>query len=202
MHTKPYTIAITGGIASGKSRIACWLKNQGLPVIDADEVARQITRPHTPVFQKIIDTFGVQAEINGELNRAYLRKLIFSDSKARQKLEAITHPTIHTAIKQQLNTLKSPLAFVELPLLAEIQKPDYIDEIWVADCPETIQLQRCMARGLDQTTCLNIIQSQATRKMRYQLADHLINTHCDWSHTCAALKSLLLQKHNTANGPY
>lgn len=192
MCAKPYTIALTGGIASGKSRICQWLEAQGYPVINADQVAKEVSKEGTKVAREIKRIFGTQAYLeNGALNRAYLREKIFSDPSARQALEAITHPAIHQQIKGQLKALNMPLAFVEIPLLVETGKPDYIDEVWVADCPEEIQLSRCMARGLDEQTCLNILSAQATRDQRQQLADQVIPTDCIWTQTEHVLQELL-----------
>ncbi len=171
-----FTVGVTGGIGSGKSTAADRFRQLGVPVIDADVVARQIVEPGMPALQEIINAFGESvANDRGELDRAELRKIIFSDSNRKSQLEAILHPRIYAEILRLLSELSTSYAIVVIPLLAESNREYPLDRILVIDVPSDVQISRVTTRD-DQSTeeVERIISSQASRHSRLTIADDVI----------------------------
>ena len=172
-----FTVGVTGGIGSGKSSAADQFRQLGVPVIDADVVARQIVEPGMPALQEIINAFGESVTNDwGELDRAALRKIIFSDSSRKSQLEAILHPRIYDEILRLLSELSTPYAIVVIPLLAESKREYPLDRILVIDVPSDVQISRVTTRD-DQSTeeVERIISSQASRHSRLAIADDVID---------------------------
>lgn len=172
--------ALTGGIASGKSSVRQLCEKMGFPTLDADIAAREIVAPNQPGLVEIERIFGSDILTKGELNRSKLRELIFQNAEAKQQLEAILHPMIRQRLTEQVEQLKQtePQAIiVEIPLLTETGKPDYVDKVIVLDIPPELQIQRAIARNpeLSSQQVKRIIQQQASRTERRLIADHLID---------------------------
>lgn len=171
---------LTGGIGSGKTTVRQLFEEEGVPTLDADQIAREVVAKNQPGLAEIERTFGADYLTNGELNRAKLRELIFNDATAKQTLEAILHPLIRQRTKQLIRQLEKqhpPAIIVEIPLLTEIGKPDYIDEIIVLDLAPETQLKRAITRdNLPEEDIQKIIQQQATRAERRAIADIILNT--------------------------
>lgn len=171
---------LTGGIGSGKTTVRQLFEEEGVPTLDADKIARDVVAKNQPGLAEIERTFGADYLTNGELNRAKLRELIFNDASAKQTLEAILHPLIRQRTKQLIQQLEEqhPTAVVvEIPLLTETGKPDYIDDVIVLDLAPEIQLKRAIARDqLPEEAIQKIIQQQATRNERLAIADIILNT--------------------------
>lgn len=191
-------IALTGGIGSGKSRILQWLASQGLPTLNADQIARDIVAPGTEALNAIVQKFGQNMlQKDGTLNRAKLRQQIFQSPEAKTWLEQLLHPKIRQQTQKQIETLKKQqpaLIIIEIPLLAETGKPDYIDQVWVADCQETTQCQRAAQReNTSPADIQKIIDQQASRSQRLALADYIINTEGSFEEVIEQLNQILLQ---------
>ncbi len=143
-------IGLTGGIASGKSTAARLLAEQGMPVIDADLLAREAVLPGSGALSAIISLFGSRMLLpDGTLDRGALGKVVFADPEARKQLEGIIHPEVRRLAKSKLQALQEsgvPVVFYMAPLLIEAGADDLCDEIWVVDLDEESQLQRIMAR--------------------------------------------------------
>ncbi len=192
MRKRPTVIALSGGLCSGKSAVARWLKAQGYPVLDLDQVAREVVAPGQPALRAIEKAFGPSAlNPDGTLNRTHLREIVFQDDQARARLEAITHPAIDAATRTWLSQQTSGPVFVEIPLLAEKGKPDYVDTVWIVDCEDAVRCQRCLQRGVDAPTFARICAAQASREQRLALADAVIDNSGEWFETEAQLKQLL-----------
>ena len=176
------TIGLTGGIGCGKSTVAKHFVQLGVPVIDADEVARDVVATGQPALQRLQLSFGDEVlNSDGSLNRAWLRERVFSDMQQRQQLEAIVHPLIYQAIQAQLKQL-SQLAvthycIVCLPLLFETRESAYfIDRVLVIDCPLEVQIARVQQRDrftIDRIQ--SIIDAQVSRAFRLTRADDVID---------------------------
>lgn len=143
-------IGLTGGIASGKSTVAEILAGLGVPVIDADQLARAVVAPGEPALAAIVAAFG-EGVINpdGSLNRPALGAIVFADPAARKRLEAITHPAIARLAEARLAELRrqgAPVAIYMAPLLIEAGVTRRVDEIWVVYADRETQLGRLMAR--------------------------------------------------------
>ncbi len=174
-------LAITGGIGSGKTTVLNWFKSKLIPTINADKISHDLVAKGQKGLQTIVDYFGESILDNsGELNRSYMRQLIFTNPDAKSTLENILHPLIQQETKKQLTQLeteKHPLAVVEIPLLAETGRPDYIDIVWAIDCSPKTQLNRVKERNkMSEGEIIAIIKSQASSKQRKQIADTVINS--------------------------
>jgi dephospho-CoA kinase len=148
-------IGLTGGIGSGKSEIAAFLKELGAGVIDADKVGHEILNPGKPGWHKVIETFGKDiCDQTGKIDRKKLAKIVFQNSDAVDKLNQITHPLILNEIKLRLNKLEAEgfeVAIVEAALLIEAGWTPFMDQIWLSITPKEIALSRLMKRGLTES---------------------------------------------------
>jgi len=143
-------IGLTGGIASGKSTVADIITGHGIPVVDADQLAREAVLPGSSALRQIVAAFGgVVLQKNGSLDRAVLAKKIFSVPSARRTLESILHPAIKELAQKRLEELRRegvPVAFYMAPLLIEAGVADRVDEIWVVYVGREVQLERIRKR--------------------------------------------------------
>jgi len=174
-------LAITGGIGCGKTTVLNWFKSKSIPTISADKISHDLVAKGQDGLQTIVDYFGDKIlSDDGELDRAYLRNLVFSNPSAKQTLENIMHPLIQAETKRLLadkNRQGHALSVVEIPLLAETGKPDYIDIVWVIDCSQETQVKRVKERdNLAESEILAIINSQASAKDRAKIADTIIKS--------------------------
>jgi dephospho-CoA kinase len=178
---KTLVIGLTGGIGSGKSTVAGEFSRLGVPVIDTDQLARELVAPGQPALQEIVTRFGPRAlQDDGTLDRAWLRTRIFSDSTAKQALEAILHPRIRQRVREWLATVTSPYCVVVIPLLLETHQTDLVDRILVVDAPEKEQLKRVAARdGLSHNVVAGIMAAQTDRTTRLSAADDVIVNDAD-----------------------
>jgi dephospho-CoA kinase len=186
-------IGLTGGIASGKSAAADHFAALGVPVIDADRIARELVEPGKPALKKICQRFGNSILLeNGELDRATMREIIFIDAQARQDLEAILHPLIRDVITERIAALDDCYCIVVIPLLTESGNWGILDHRLVIDCPESLQLERLQQRDqLDLEQAKRILDAQASREQRKAIADDII----DNSHDLAYLESAVEKLH-------
>jgi dephospho-CoA kinase len=174
-------IALTGGIGSGKSSVTDLLAGLGVPVINADEISHSLTAPGNPVLEEIAKAFGSRfVDARGDLDRAALRTLVFSDSAARARLESILHPRIRAEMRRRLESLSAPYVVLEIPLLFETRQMDLVDRILVVDLPESEQIRRVRHRsGLHIDETRRILESQASRSQRLEGADDIIDNSGD-----------------------
>lgn len=172
-----FAVGLTGGIGSGKSTVAELFAERGVPVIDTDVIARELTAPDSAALIAIQDAFGdtVMRE-DGSLDRAQLRRRVFADSAARHTLEAILHPRIRQAVVQALTGLHAPYALIVIPLLIETGAyAGILDRVLVVDCPEDMQITRVMARNdFTRAEVEAILAAQAERAVRLAAADDVI----------------------------
>lgn len=169
-------IGLTGGIASGKSTVSAAFAQLGVPVIDADEVAREVVAPGTPGLQAVVRRFGEQVlDPAGALNRGALRAMIFQDPQARHDLEAILHPLIRHRMETLANATAGPYVVMAIPLLVEGGPSDRVDRILVVDTDESAQVQRVVTRDhVDVAQARAILAAQASRAQRLSVADDVL----------------------------
>jgi dephospho-CoA kinase len=170
-------IALTGGIASGKSAVAELFAAKGVPVFDTDQIARDVVEPGTPALASIVAEFGAEIlEPSGRLDRKRMRELVFADAHKRKTLEAITHPAIREELARRSRAAADALYQIHvIPLLVESGRAGAYERVLVVDVPETEQLRRLQARdGTDETTAKNILAAQASRDARLSVADDVI----------------------------
>ena len=169
-------IGVTGGIGSGKTTVANLFSSLGVPVIDADELARQVVAPGQPAYEEILQHFGTAIlSKSGELDRRRLRARIFSDSAKRDRLEAIVHPRVYAQMKHLLDCLETPYAIVVVPLLIESGARELVDRVLVVDSPEELQIERTHRRdGTTRAAVKKILAAQLDRSARLSAADDII----------------------------
>jgi|SRR3990172_4552040 len=169
-------IGLTGGIGSGKSTVAELFTRRGVPVIDTDVIARQIVTPGQPALAEIAREFGSDLlDASGQLDRARMRQRVFDDPTARRRLEAILHPRIRAAVRDQIAALKAPYCLIVIPLLVETGFNEVIDRVLVVDVDEVHQQERTSRRDIVPTNEVQkIMATQATREQRLARADDVI----------------------------
>lgn len=189
----PYRIGLTGGVASGKSTVAGLFAQLGVDIIDADHIARELMARNTPVYHRVVDAFGAGVvRADGELDRAALRDLIFSDERRRHVLESIVHPEVRQQLLSAALTASSPYCVLVVPLLFEADMQDLVDRVLTVDVPDDIQRERLQRRdSLDARQAQAMMDSQLPRQRRLQLTDDII----DNSTTLAALTEQVTRLH-------
>ncbi len=170
-------MGLTGGIGCGKSTVSALFSELNVPVIDADDIARQLVEPGQLALTEIGRLFGDQIlNSDGTLNRARMRDLVFSDPVQKQRLESVLHPMVYSVMQQKIDSLATPYCIVSIPLLFETQMAHFVDLILVIDCPVTMQIERVERRdGLDKARIQSIIESQVSREFRINHADDVID---------------------------
>ncbi len=172
-----YIVGVTGGIGSGKTTVTNMFKNKGIEVVDADVVAREVVIPGSEGLQQLVAHFG-ESILNdtGDLNRALLREIVFSDPQAKQTLNHILHPLIRQKMLNQLQNTRSQYCILSAPLLFENNLHTLVNRSAVVDIEEHQQLTRTMSRdGGNQKTIQGIINAQVSRTKRLSLADDVID---------------------------
>ncbi len=169
-------IAVTGGIASGKSVVTDMFSELGATVIDTDVIAREVVQPGQPALDDIRERFGDSVfEAGGELDRPALRKVIFEDETARRDLEAILHPRIGAETRRQAAAATGSYQLIVVPLLVGSPLLDFVDRVLVVDCDEQTQLQRLLARDAESPEqARRMLAAQASREQRLAIADDVI----------------------------
>lgn len=184
---KQHCIALTGGIASGKSTVAKHLSEIGFHVIDADQVAREVVLPGSVGLNQLVQEFGscIIDDVSGALDRKLLGELIFSDPAKKSKLEQVLHPLIATQSQQRLRDTPEGydkgIVFYEAALVVENKRWHDFLELWVCYCPEAIQLARLQKRDqIDEQAAKKRLAAQMSPLEKNNYADFIINTSCSW----------------------
>ena len=171
------SIGLTGGIGSGKSQVAHYFGELGVPVIDADVIAHELVVPGSEALAEIAAAFGDDILDNdGALDRNKLASIVFNDTQSKQKLETILHPRVREQIEQyRANYKDHPYILIVIPLLLESEQAFEVDRILVVEAPEEIRIQRVQQRdGRSTEQILNIINSQVDDKQRRAAANDII----------------------------
>jgi dephospho-CoA kinase len=173
---QPLRIALTGGIASGKTAVANMFAELAVPVLDTDQIARDVVEPGTPGLAQLVAKFSAGIlDASGRLNRAHVRQVVFADPKLRLELEAILHPAIRAELARRSATAGGPYQIHVIPLLVETGRSTQYQRVLVVDCPPEEQLRRLMARdGSSLEGAQRILQAQANRQQRLDAADDVI----------------------------
>ncbi|WP_294611011.1 dephospho-CoA kinase [uncultured Gilliamella sp.] len=177
----PYVVALSGGIASGKSTIANLFAKLGVPVIDADIIARQIVQSGTDAFNLIVKHFSQEILLpNGELDRSQLREIIFNNDHERLWLNSLLHPIIQQETERQIAMQQTCYVLWVVPLLIENNLHYLADRVLMIDSPMELQLKRLIQRdGIDEHLAKKMIRSQVSSSKRLSYADDIINNNGD-----------------------
>ncbi len=169
-------VGLTGGIGSGKSAAANFFQNEGITVIDADDLSREVIEQDTPGFKKIVDCFGSAIlDSDGSINRAFLRQEVFDDEKKKKLLESIIHPLVRDLMIEKITASQSPYSIIMVPLIFETNSMNNYNRILVIDCDPIVQLERAMLRDKNSKIQIQkIIDSQCSREERISIANDII----------------------------
>lgn len=190
--TRPLRVGLTGGVASGKTAVADAFAALGVPVLDADAIAREVVAPGRPALAGIVDAFGPGVlDALGALDRRALRERVFRDPDARRRLESLLHPAIWQELDRQSAAAGGAYLVLVIPLLVETGATGAVDRVLVVDCPVETQLARLAERdGETEAAGRAMLAAQATRAARLAAAhDVLVNdgTLEELRHKVAAL---------------
>lgn len=184
-------IGLTGGIGSGKSTVAGLFAARGVPVIDADAIAHQLTRPGEPAVGEIAAALGNDLVRSGTLDRRRLAERVFHDPAYRQRLESILHPRIRAAMLREIDQCQAPYCLLVIPLLIEAGQQDLVDRILVVDIDEPLQIERTGQRDArPESEIRAILAAQASRKQRLEEADDVIANSGDLATLEAQVEAL------------
>ena len=188
-------IALTGGIATGKSYVANRLREAGVPVVDADVLSRDVVGPGTPGLTAVRQRFGPDAvRRDGTMDRVRIGQIVFKDKRARQDLEAIIHPAVQKAIDQFFSSLpkRTPFAVADIPLLFETGRESQFAAIIVVACPREMQLQRLTERNrLSPEDARRRLAAQLPIDQKVKNATYVIKTDGTFEETDAQVTALI-----------
>src|SRR5262245_5283492 len=190
----PFRVALTGGIASGKTTVANLFAARGVPVIDTDVIARAVVEPGQPALAAVIEAFGPQVPgADGRIDRPCMRERVFGDEAARRRLEAILHPAIRAEMERRSRAAGGTYQLLVIPLLVEGGRRDHVDRVLVVDVPEATQIERLMRRdAASREQAEAALRAQATRDARLAFADDVIENTGD----LAALEARVDELHS------
>ncbi len=173
---RPLHIGLTGGIASGKSTVSGLFAALGVPIIDTDQIARDVVPPGSALLARVVDQFGAGVLTpGGELNRRALRERVFADPADRAALEALMHPAIMAQLRQRVATAGGAYQILAIPLLVEHSLAASVDRVLLIDCDEQLQLRRVQIRdGVTLAQARGVLAAQASRAARLAVADDVI----------------------------
>jgi dephospho-CoA kinase len=192
MSARVFRVGLTGGIASGKSTAAKFFGALGVPILDSDQIAREVVEPGQPPLERLVARFGASILTpDGHLDRPALRDIVFSDPKARADLEALTHPAIGAALEARSATAGGPYQILVIPLLVEKHLGSQVNRVLVVDCDEALQIRRLRARdGSTPEQAQAILDAQVSRSTRLKAADDVIANDADMSAVSAQVTAL------------
>lgn len=190
-------IGLTGGIGSGKTTVSNLFEELGVPVIDADVIARQVVEPGQAALTEIRQQFGDGViDEGGHLDRDALRQIVFGHPERRRTLEALLHPAIEQEMLDQASQLKTHYCLFVIPLIIEAQQQHLVDRILVVDAPDQLRRQRVKQRSqLDDKQIDAIFAAQVNRDARLRHADDIIYN----SSNLDDLRTQVLYLHNRYN---
>ncbi|WP_419149496.1 dephospho-CoA kinase [Pseudoalteromonas 'SMAR'] len=192
LKTNNWILGLTGGIGAGKTAVSDYLAQQGIVIVDADVVAREVVEPGSEALEAIKEEFGEQViQADDSLNRAKLRQLIFADNNKKQWLNNLLHPRIRDSLLSQLQQANSEYVVLSAPLLFENGLEKYCDATLLVDVPVAVQISRTSSRdGVDKAQVESIIAAQMSREEKRQKADFILNNDRELTQTLAELEQL------------
>lgn len=191
--THAMLIALTGGIASGKTLVSDRLASKGVPVVDTDRIAREVVQPESTGLAAVVEAFGPDIlDRHGVLDRSTMRERVFADPAGRERLESILHPLIEHEARRQVDAHSdADYVLLVVPLLVESGLFEDADRVVVVDVPESIQIERLTARdGIDETQARSMLSAQAGREERLAAADDVIDNSGSRAELNAAVDEL------------
>ena len=191
-------IGLTGGIASGKSTIANYIKKyRDIPILDADQYSKELIKPESNCYEKVLAYFGPQIldeySSGNEINRGLLKKIIFENSIHRTWIQNLLHPLIKEKMIEECNLYKNnKIIFLVIPLLFEAKFEDICTEIWLVKCPELEQIQRLVRRDkISEEEARKIIKLQLSFEAKTEFSDVILDNSDDRIRWLKKVRNLL-----------
>ena len=189
-------VALTGGIATGKSHVLNEFRKRGVPCLDADELAHGVTTAGTEATSQIAERFGREVlDSSGAVDRQKLGAIVFADRSARRALEEIVHPAVYRAIAAGMRAFelldRSPIAMVDIPLLYETGHAADFDRVVVTVCPRSLQIKRMKERGVSEAEAEQRLTAQMSADEKALRADYIIQTDDTMESTNAQVDQIL-----------
>jgi dephospho-CoA kinase len=189
-------VALTGGIATGKSHVLSEFRKRGVPCLDADELAHGVTTAGTEATSQIAERFGRDVlDSSGAVDRQKLGAIVFADQAARRALEAIVHPAVYRAIAAGMRAFElldhSPIAIADVPLLYETNHAGDFDRVIATVCPQSMQIERLKERGLSDAEAEQRLAAQMSADEKALRADYIIQTDDTLESTNAQVDQIL-----------
>ena len=187
-----FTVALTGGVASGKSTVERLFASRGIEIVDADHVAREVVAAGTAGLADIVEIFGTDVlSADGSLDRRAMRERVFADERARRQLEAIIHPRVREVLRQRASEVHSAYGMLVIPLLVESGDYAWVNRVLVVDVPREVQRERLLKRdGISRELAEAMLNAQASREQRLGVADDVIDNSADLESLDAAVERL------------
>ena len=187
-----FTVALTGGIASGKSVVEHRFALRGVGIIDADLIAREVVAAGTPGLAEVVQAFGNDVlAADGSLDRKAMRERVFADPEARHRLEHIVHPRVRHAMQEALGKMRGSYGILVIPLFVESGEYGWVDRVLVVDVDRETQISRLLKRdGITRELAEAMLDAQATREQRLSVADDVIDNSLDLEALDAAVDEL------------
>lgn len=187
-------VALTGGIATGKSYVLARLRGRGIPAIDADDVVHEALGPHTPTTRAIATQFGnAFLRADGSVNRAALADCVFASPDMRLRLEAIVHPVVYAAIHAWFDSLQRPAGVASIPLLYETGHARDFDLVVTTVCRPEIQMSRLIQRGLTEHEAQQRLDAQMPAAEKASRGHFVIDTSATMAETDRQVEELILK---------
>jgi dephospho-CoA kinase len=192
-------IGLTGGIASGKTTITNYIrKHKNIPILDADVLSRELIKPNTYGYERIVNYFGNQIINNKDnsektINRNFLRNIIFKHSKSKEWIEKLLHPLVKEKMIEECSQFKdNQVILMVIPLLFEAKFEDICTEIWLVKCPKETQKKRLIIRDkISENEASKIINLQLSFKEKRKLSDVILDNSDDQNKWINTVKELL-----------
>ena len=183
-------VGVTGGLATGKTTVACLLSEKGALKIDADAIGHRILQEDNNIKEKIVDLFGEKILTDANIDRVKLRQEVFSDAERLRELNDIMHPAIVACIREKINCFEEGTLLIDAPLLIEAGLREDVDVLIVVTAGHDTQVKRAHDRGLTEEEAMKIIDSQMPLSEKLQFADYVIDNDGDLNKTKEGVEEL------------
>jgi len=199
---RPLKVGLTGGIASGKSTVSGLFAALGVPVIDADQIARDVLAPGTALLARVLERFGEGLRLpGGELDRRALRERVFAEPAERAALEGLLHPAIRAELQRRAQAAGGLYQILAIPLLVEQDLKASVDRVLLVDCSPQLQLRRVQIRdAVPLAQAQAVLAAQASRAARLSVADDIILNEGDLAALRGQVESLHARYSTLARG--
>jgi len=187
---KKIIIGVTGNLASGKTAVADMFKELGAVKIDADEIAHELLSKDEGIKKEVLNAFGEEILSDGEIDRRKLAEIVFCNKEKLTRLCSIMHPAIIQVIKEETEKSRGEIIVLDAPLLLEAGLADYVDVVVVVTAGYRTQMDRAIARGIEEEEAKNIINNQMPVDEKIRFADHVIDNDFDLGTTKEGVKEL------------